>query len=91
MIRPWRHPPPPIWLNLADEMGILVVGSPTLECMTLPIATPYLSNQVENEIRESILRDRNRTCIVQWELFNELHRPVLKQLMRPMALLARKS
>ena len=89
MIRPWRHPPPQIWLNLADEMGILVVGSPALECMTLPIATPYLSNQVENEIRESILRDRNRTCIVQWELFNELHRPVLKQLMRPMALLAR--
>ena len=89
MIRPWRHPPPSIWLNLADEMGILVVGSPALECMTLPIATPYLSNQVENEIRESILRDRNRTCIVQWELFNELHRPVLKQLMRPMALLAR--
>lgn len=89
MIRPWRRPPVPMWLDLADEMGVLVVGSPALECMRLPLSTPYLSKRVENEIRNSILRDRNRACIVQWELFNELHRPVLKQLMRPMAMLAR--
>jgi hypothetical protein len=89
MIRPWRHPPVPMWLDLADEMGVLVVGSPVLECMTLPLSTPYLPERVENEVRRTILRDRNRACIVQWELFNELHRPVLKQLMRPMALLTR--
>ncbi len=89
MIRPWRRPPVPMWLDLADEMGVLVVGSPALECMTLPRSTPYLPKRVENEIREAIVRDRNRACIVQWELFNELHRPVLKQLMRPMAMLAR--
>ncbi|MCP3928772.1 MAG: hypothetical protein GY705_06690 [Bacteroidetes bacterium] len=89
MIRPWRHPPAPMWLDLADEMGVLVVGSPALECMTLPLSTPYLPARVENELRESILRDRNRACIVQWELFNEVHRPVLKQMMRPMALLTR--
>ncbi|NQV31193.1 MAG: hypothetical protein HQ515_00785, partial [Phycisphaeraceae bacterium] len=28
MIRPWRRPPVPRWLDLADEMGVLVVGSP---------------------------------------------------------------
>jgi hypothetical protein len=89
MIRPWRRPPVPMWLDLADEMGVLVVGSPVLECMTLPLSTPYLPERVENEVRRSILRDRNHACIVQWELFNELHRPVLKQLMRPMAMLAR--
>ena len=89
MIRPWRRPPAPMWLDLADEMGVLVVGSPALECMTLPLSTPYLPARVENEVRQAILRDRNRACIVQWELFNELHRPVLKQLMRPMAMLAR--
>ena len=22
MIRPWRHPPAPMWLDLADEMGM---------------------------------------------------------------------
>ncbi len=89
MIRPWRRPPVPIWLDLADEMGVLVVGSPVLECMGLPFSTPYLPARVENEISQSILRDRNRACVVQWELFNELHRPILKQMMRPMAMLAR--
>jgi hypothetical protein len=89
MIRPWRRPPVPMWLDLADEMGVLVVGSPVLECMRLPLSTPDLPAMVEREIRESVLRDRNRACVVQWELFNELHRPILKQMMRPMALLAR--
>ena len=89
LIRPWRRAPAPIWLDMADEMGVLVVGSPTLECMTLPFSTPYLPTRVENEVRRTILRDRNRACIIQWELFNELHRPVLKQLMRPMAMLVR--
>jgi beta-galactosidase len=90
MIRPWRRPPAPMWLDLADEMGVLVVGSPALECMRLPLSTPYLPSRVENEVSQAILRDRNRACVVQWELFNELHRPVLKQLMRPMAMIARK-
>jgi hypothetical protein len=89
MIRPWRRPPAPMWLDLADEMGVLVVGSPALECMRLPLSTPYLPSRVEHEIRQAILRDRNRACVVQWELFNELHRPILKQMMRPMAVLAR--
>ncbi|NQV35435.1 MAG: hypothetical protein HQ515_22270, partial [Phycisphaeraceae bacterium] len=89
MIRPWRRPLAPMWLDLADEMGVLVVGSPALECMRLPLSTPYLPARVENEVREAVLRDRNRACVVQWELFNELHRPVLKQMMRPMAMLTR--
>ncbi len=89
MIRPWRRPPAPMWLDLADEMGVLVVGSPALECMALPLSTPSLPARVENEIRQSVLRDRNRTSVVQWELFNELHRPVLMQMMRPMALMTR--
>lgn len=89
MIRPWRRPPAPMWLDLADEMGVLVVGSPAIECMRLPLSTPYLPARVEREIRETVLRDRNRACVVQWELFNELHRPILKQMMRPTALLTR--
>jgi beta-galactosidase len=89
MIRPWRRPSAPMWLDLADEMGVLVVGSPALECMRLPLSTPYLPSRVEHEIRQTVLRDRNRACVVQWELFNELHRPILKQMMRPMAIMAR--
>jgi len=89
MIRPWRKPAPPMWLDLADELGVLVVGPMAIECMDLPVETARLPGWVENEIRQTILRDRNRACIVQWELFNELKRPVLKQLLHRSALLAR--
>ncbi|UCF36211.1 MAG: hypothetical protein JSU96_15500 [Acidobacteriota bacterium] len=89
MIRPWRRPPAPAWLDLADEMGVMIVGSPAVECMDMPVSTPYLPSRVANEVRQAILRDRNRASIVQWELFNELRRPILKQMLREMALLAR--
>ncbi|MBL7186642.1 MAG: hypothetical protein ISS70_09975 [Phycisphaerae bacterium] len=89
MIRPWRKPPPPMWLDLCDEMGVLTVGSLAIECMDFPAESARLPGWVENEVRESILRDRNRACVVQWELFNELKRPVLKQLLHPMSMLAR--
>ena len=90
MIRPWRKPPPPMWLDLADEMGVLTVGSLAIECMDFPVETARLPGWVENEVRQSILRDRSRTCVVQWELFNELKRPVLMQMLHPMAMLSRK-
>ncbi|MHC4740578.1 MAG: glycoside hydrolase family 2 protein [Planctomycetota bacterium] len=89
MIRPWRKPPPPMWLDLCDEIGMLTVGSLAVECMDFPAESARLPGWVENEVRQSILRDRNRTCVVQWELFNELKRPVLKQLLHPMSILAR--
>ncbi len=89
MIRPWRKPPPPMWLDLADEMGVLTVGSLAIQCMGFPRESARLPGWVANEVRESIRRDRNRACVVQWELFNELKRPVLKRLLHPMAMLAR--
>ena len=72
----------PMWSCRATSFG-----NPM--CMDYPKESPRLQGWVENEVRESILRDRNRTCVVQWELFNEVHRPILKQMMRPMALLTR--
>ncbi|MHC4537294.1 MAG: glycoside hydrolase family 2 protein, partial [Planctomycetota bacterium] len=90
MIRPWRKPPPKMWLDLCDEIGVMTVGSMAIECMDFPFESARLPVWVENEVRESILRDRNRTCVVQWELFNELKRPVLIQLLHPMSMLARK-
>lgn len=90
MIRPWRKPPPKMWLDLCDSIGILTVGSLAVECMDRPVSTPYLAKRVEAEVRESILRDRNRTCVVQWELFNEANRPVLQQMIHPMSVLAQK-
>lgn len=90
MIRPWRKPPPKMWLDLCDSIGVMTVGSLVVECMHRPVSTPRLAKWVELEVRESILRDRNRTCVVQWELFNEANRPVLQQMMHSMSLLAQK-
>lgn len=89
MIRPWRKPPPPMWLDLCDSIGMMTVGSLAVECMNRPVSTPYLPHMVENELIQSILRDRNRTCVVQWELFNEINRPVLIQMLNSMSVLAR--
>ena len=89
MIRPWRKPAPQMWLDLCDSMGVLTVGSLVTECMLRPISTPRLPFVVENEVRKTILGNRNRTCIVQWELFNEINRPILSQMLNSMSLLAR--
>lgn len=89
MIRPWRKPAPQMWLDLCDEMGVLTVGSLVVECMHRPISTPRLPFVVENELRQTILSNRNRTCIVQWELFNEINRPILAQMLNSMSVLAR--
>ncbi|HKK10133.1 MAG TPA: hypothetical protein VJ939_04815, partial [Bacteroidales bacterium] len=70
-------------------IGIMTVGSNVVECMHRPLSSPYLAERVEIEIRESIMRDRNRTCVVQWELFNEINRPILSQMLNSMSLLAR--
>ena len=88
MIRPWRKPPPPMWLDLADSLGVMTVGSPAVECMDFPFESAQLAHWIEKEVRETILRDRNRACIVQWELFNEIKRPVLERLLHPMTVVA---
>jgi hypothetical protein len=89
MIRPWRKPPPQMWLDLCDELGVLTVGSNVVECMFHPLSSTSLTHWVENEIRETIMRDRNRTCVIMWELFNEIQRPVLAQMLQPMSNMAR--
>ena len=91
MIRPWRKPPPPAWLDLCDEMGVMVVGGFPIECMKRwPTVTPHIRERIENEVRSGMMRDRNRACIVQWEIFNEIYRKVdLGRLKHAVSLLAR--
>lgn len=91
MIRPWRKPPPPMWLDLCDEMGVMVIGGLPIECMRRwPTVTPHLRDRIENEVRSAVLRDRNRACIVQWEIFNEIMREDLERLKHAMSMLARR-
>ena len=91
MIRPWRKPPPPMWLDMCDEMGVLVIGGLPIECMRRwPTVTPHLRDRIENEVRSAVLRDRNRACIVQWEVFNEIMREDLERLKHSTSMLARR-
>lgn len=90
MIRPWRKPQPAVVYDLADEMGILFVGTLPVECMGhWPQITPYTQQRIENEVTEMVIRDRNHPSIVVWEIFNEILRPGLKRLRHRVSLKAR--
>ena len=80
-----------MWLDMCDEMGVLVIGGLPIECMRRwPTVTPHLRDRIENEVRSAILRDRNRACIVQWEIFNEIMREDLERLKHSTSMLARR-
>ena len=90
VLRPWRKPPVPMILDLADEMGIMIIGAPPIECMNYwPQLAPETGQRIATEIREMVLRDRNHPSLVYWELFNEILRPGLARLKQGMSLLAR--
>ncbi len=87
--RPWSPEDPHLY-ELVAELADQDRHTFAIECMNAwPTVTPYLEERVTSEIREAIQRDRNHPSIVCWELFNEIHRPELKRLRHPMALLAR--
>lgn len=90
VLRPWRKPPVPRILDLADEMGIMIIGAPPIECMNYwPQLAPETRQRVATEIREMVLRDRNHPSLIYWELFNEIVRPGLARMKEEMSLLAR--
>jgi hypothetical protein len=78
-IRAHLKPTPPELLDLADEMGILVSGEPPLGWI---LGTPAAARRCRNEVRELVLRDRNRPCVILWCLFNEIRNEVTTQLKR---------
>ena len=81
LLRPWRKPQPPVIYDLADEMGLMLVGTMPIECMgRWPTMTPYAERRMRSEVRESVRRDRNHACIVMWEIFNEIMRPALQRI-----------
>src|SRR5690606_35615536 len=60
--------PTPIHLDLCDEMGILVLAEPPIGWIE---NTPETLDRCTREVRELVLRDRNRPAVVMWGLLNE--------------------
>lgn len=75
LLRPWRMPPAPMILDLADEMGMLLTGAPAIECMGYwPEETPRMEEHWTRAFTEMIRRDRNHPSIILWETANEILR-----------------
>ena len=91
LLRPWRRPVPPIILEEADKAGLLIIGSPAVECMSVwPTFNEKTPERIQNEIVGLIKRDRNHPSIIWWELFNEVTRDDMIQLIPKMVPVARK-
>ena len=89
-LRPWRKPPAPWLIDMADEMGILLIGAPALECMNeKPAIAGQMNRRVFHEIEAMVRRDRNHPSIVVWELFNEVKRAAIGRLKHESSLRAR--
>ena len=91
LLRPWRRPVPPMILEEADATGLLIIASPAVECMSCwPSITSETPARIENEIRQLVLRDRNHASIIWWEMFNEVTRKEIAELIPKMSVIARK-
>jgi hypothetical protein len=90
MLRPWRKPPAPMILDLADELGMMTIGAPAVECLGYwPQLGPETEHRIAIEMSEMVERDRNHPSVVYWQLFDEVVRPGIARLKQPMSLLAR--
>jgi len=89
-LRPWRKQVPSITLDLADEVGMLIIASPAIECMgQWPTATPFIESRIFNEFTGLVQRDRNHASVVMWELYNEIHRKSVGRLKHKTAIMVR--
>ena len=60
--------PPPRWLDLADQVGILLLEEPPIGWIE---NTENTVGRCKTEIEELVRRDRNRPSVVMWGLLNE--------------------
>ncbi|MBI4900139.1 MAG: DUF4981 domain-containing protein, partial [Actinobacteria bacterium] len=80
-IRTSHYPPDPRMLDLADELGFLVIDECDLEThgfqllawQGLPTDDPRFEPALLDRIARMVERDKNHACIVGWSLGNESH------------------
>jgi beta-glucuronidase len=90
-----HYPIDPVVLNLADEIGLLVMEEPAFcwwkPSSTAAAVTEAIVSAAKRALRGMIRRDRNHPCIVFWSMANECETdcPVGIAAMREMMALAR--
>jgi beta-galactosidase len=80
-IRTSHYPPDPRMLDLADELGFLVIDECDLEThgfqllawQGLPTDDPRFEPALLDRIARMVERDKNHACVVGWSLGNESH------------------
>lgn len=78
-IRTSHYPPPPLLLDLADELGFWVMEECDVETHGFvevderhnPVDDPAWRDALVDRIRRMVLRDRNHPSVVVWSLGNE--------------------
>ncbi|MBP5231988.1 MAG: DUF4981 domain-containing protein [Planctomycetes bacterium] len=73
-VRTCHYPNDPMWLDLCDEYGIMVLDEANIEnhanyqsfCHDHRWAKPYFER-----IQRMVLRDKNHPCVIGWSLCNE--------------------
>lgn len=68
LIRCHIRPSPPGFLDLTDQLGMMVYAETSLAWIR---ENPRMLAHGEREIRELIQRDRNHPSVVMWGIFNE--------------------
>lgn len=68
LLRFWQIPLHPTVLDAADELGMMICEEPPIEWIK---DSPHLRRRCTTEVRELVLRDRNRPCVAMWTILNE--------------------
>ena len=73
-VRTSHYPNDPLWLDLCDEYGLLVVDEANFESHAnyhSLCRDPAWERTIIERIQRMVLRDRNHPCIYAWSLCNE--------------------
>ncbi len=75
-IRCSHNPPPAAWMNLADEMGFLIIDE--IFDMWEKSKTPfdyanYFNEWCLKDVESWVKKDRNHPCLLMWSIGNEIY------------------